>query len=412
MEHLLYLTHRIPFPPNKGDKIRSFHLLRHLNEQYHVHLGTFIDDPDDWQYIDNVTPLCAETYFAKLNPRLARLRSIKGIFANRALTVDYYDDTGLKSWVDKTIQQHKIQKILIFSSAMAQYVMHHHEATRIVDFVDVDSDKWQQYSAKKRWPLSTIYARESKYLLNYERLVANTVDASLFVSQSEAELFKKLVPSAEKKIGHLSNGVDTEYFAPSTATENPYPVDTKAITFTGAMDYWPNVDAVEWFAKNVLPIIRQRHTEAQFYIVGSRPTSQVQALTALPGVHVTGTVPDVRPYLAHAQVVVAPLRIARGIQNKVLEAMAMAKSIVVSPQALEGINADPGREILIATHAEEFAQVVAGLLEKNNLVIGERAREKVLALYGWASNLERIDALMNPPPINTIIQRPTIAENT
>src|SRR5450830_1901821 len=186
--------------------------------------------------------------------------------------------------------------------------------------------------------MSWLYRREGRRLLQYEQQVAAAADVSLFVSRAEAELFRQLAPAAAHKTGFLNNGVDIDYFSPAHRFDNPYPADSQIMVFTGAMDYWPNIDAVQWFAHEVLPAVRQRHPQALFYIVGSRPSAQVLALAALPGVQVTGTVPDIRPYLAHASFAVAPLRIARGIQNKVLEAMAMRMPVLVSAQALEGID--------------------------------------------------------------------------
>jgi sugar transferase (PEP-CTERM/EpsH1 system associated) len=396
VEHLLYLTHRIPYPPNKGDKIRSYHLLKHLAERYHVHLGTFVDDPDDWQHVDKVKQLCAETCFAELKPRLARIRSLGALFANRSLSVDYYRHAGLQAWANRVAKQHGIQRVLVFSSPMAQYAMGLRDTRRVIDFVDIDSDKWRQYAEKKRWPMSRLYAHEATQLLHYEQNVAQAFDASLFVSQPEADLFKRLAPAVQHKVGFFSNGVDTDYFAPSAALENPYADAAAVMVFTGAMDYWPNVDAVQWFAKDIFPAIRHAHPRAQFYIVGSRPSAEVQALSSLPGVRVTGTVPDVRPYLAHAQLAVAPLRIARGIQNKVLEAMAMAKPVIVSPQALEGIAAVPGHEVMLAAEAPQFADAAIKFLQQPDHQLGTRAREKVIAQYGWSSNLARVDALLEP----------------
>jgi sugar transferase (PEP-CTERM/EpsH1 system associated) len=396
MEHLLFLSHRIPYPPNKGDKIRSYHLLKYLTQRYRVHLGTFIDDPDDWKYVESVKPLCAETHFAALNPRTARLRGLKALPMNRALTLDYYDDKGLHAWVKNLLSEQPISRIFVFSSAMAQYAPARQKSRRVIDFVDIDSDKWSQYANQKRWPMSWLYRREASQLLRYERQIAAEFDASLFVSPAEAELFRKLAPESAGKVGFFSNGVDTDYFSPAHDFENPYKSQEQALVFTGAMDYWPNVDAVQWFANEIFPTIRACHCDAHFYIVGSRPTAQVQALQSLPGVRVTGTVPDVRPFLAHARIAVAPLRIARGIQNKVLEAMSMAKPVVVSPQALEGIAAEPGRELLLAENAEQYAAAVSGLLEEPNQAMGRLARDKIEADYGWASNLARVEALLEP----------------
>jgi len=387
VEDLLLLIHRIPYPPNKGDKIRSYHLLKHLALSYRVHLATFVDDPDDWQYVPRVEALCASSHFAKLNPLLARVRSLGALFGNRSLSLDYYRDASTKAWVDQTVGQHKISRVLVFSSAMAQYADAYPGMRRVVDFCDVDSDKWRQYAAQKSWPMNMLYRHEAQQLLAYERRVARDYDAALFVSQPEADLFRQLAPESVNKIGHFNNGVDTDYFSPLPASASPYRPDEQAVVFTGAMDYWPNVDAVQWFANEVFPRLRARFPRLHFYIVGARPSAPVTALGSLPGVTVTGTVPDVRPYILHADVAVAPLRIARGIQNKVLEAMAMASRIVVSPQALEGIDATPGAELMLADGADAFFAAVAALLETRNTTLGPAARRRVETQYSWPSNL-------------------------
>jgi sugar transferase (PEP-CTERM/EpsH1 system associated) len=220
--------------------------------------------------------------------------------------------------------------------------------------------------------------------------VARDYDASLFVSAPEAELFRTLAPESSAKIGHFSNGVDTDYFSPDTGHANPYAAGERALVFTGAMDYWPNVDAVQWFCDEVFPVLRQRVPDLRFYIVGSRPAPAVQALGQREGVTVTGTVPDVRPYIAHAAVAVAPLRIARGIQNKVLEAMAMATAVVVSPQALEGIDAEPGSELLLAEDAPPSPTPSPRCWRAATAPpppsAGPRA-PKYNASYSWSSNL-------------------------
>ena len=392
MEDLLLLIHRIPYPPNKGDKIRSYHLLKHLAQHYRVHLATFVDDEDDWQHVPTVQALCASSYFGKLNPLTGKLRSLAALASTRSLSFDYYRSGEMQAWVDQTMAAHKIGRVLVFSSPMAQYAEAYPAARRVVDFCDVDSDKWRQYAGQKPWPMSWLYRREADTLLAYERHVAATCDASLFVSDPEAQLFRTLAPESAAKIGWFNNGVDTDYFSPERSYERPYAAGERPLVFTGAMDYWPNIDAVQWFATDIFPALLAAHPALRFYIVGARPTAAVSALGQLPGVTVTGTVPDVRPYIHHAEVTVAPLRIARGIQNKVLEAMAMARPMVVSPQALEGIDAAPGSELLLADGAAAFIATLSSLVANPNPALGGAARSKVERQYSWPSNLARIEA--------------------
>jgi sugar transferase (PEP-CTERM/EpsH1 system associated) len=392
VENLLLLVHRIPYPPNKGDKIRSYHLLKHLAQHYRVHMATFVDDEDDWQHVPKVEALCASSHFARLNPLSGRVRSLGALLKGRALSFDYYRNAGVQDWVDQAMAEHKIDKVMVFSSPMAQYAEQYPQARRVVDFCDIDSDKWRQYALQKSWPMSWVYRREADTLLAYERHIAASTDAALFVSEPEADMFRTLAPESDAKIGFFNNGVDTEYFSPERVYERPYGEGERALVFTGAMDYWPNIDAVQWFASDVFPQLLAANPALRFVIVGARPTPAVLALAANPGVTVTGTVPDVRPYIHHAEICVAPLRIARGIQNKVLEAMAMARPVVVSPQALEGIGAVPGRELLLADGAAAFAATLTGLLAQPDASLGAAARAKVESQYSWPSNLARIEA--------------------
>jgi sugar transferase (PEP-CTERM/EpsH1 system associated) len=387
---LLLLVHRIPYPPNKGDKIRSYNLLKHLATKYRVHLATFVDDADDWQHVPAVEAMCASSVFVKLDPMQGKLRSARGLATGKSLSLEYYRNAEMKRWVARTMRERGIARVMTFCSVMAQYAEDFPAARRVIDFCDVDSDKWRQYAEKKKWPMSWVYRHEARSLLDYERQVAASFDASLFVSAPEAELFRTLAPESGAKIGHFSNGVDTEYFSPLRAYDNPYAAGEQALVFTGAMDYWPNVDAVKWFAEHVLPTVREAVPNARFYIVGSRPAPEVLAL-ANEAIVVTGTVPDVRPYLAHCVAAVAPLRIARGIQNKVLEAMAMGRPVVSSREAFEGIEATPGRELIVADTPQEHADSVIALLRSPDTAMGEAARASVERRYSWAAHLSPIE---------------------
>lgn len=393
---LLFLVHRIPYPPDKGDKIRSWHMLRHLATHWRVHLGAFVDDPADWSHVEVLRGACADTCLRPLHPRSGKLRSLAGLVSGEALTLPYYRDAVLERWVQAKLKD-GIDAIVVYSSAMAQFVMDVQGVKRVMDFVDIDSDKWRQYAPTKSWPMSWLYAREGRKLLEWERAVASAFDACLFVSQAEARDFSAMAPESATKVGHFNNGVDTDFFSAERPYESPFPADCIPLVFTGAMDYWPNVDAVTWFAREVLPRVRKEVPRARFYVVGSRPGNAVQALAG-EDVVVTGRVPDVRPYLAHAVVVVAPLRIARGIQNKVLEGMAMGKAVVATPQALEGIAAQPGQEVCVAEDAQAQADLVLRLIRDSaeSRDIGSAARKLVATSYTWAPNLARLESLLSP----------------
>lgn len=391
MKDLLLLVQRCPYPPNKGDKIASWHLLKYLAARYSVHLGTYIDDPHDWQYADVLRRHCASTYLAGLRPGWSKARSLAGFLTGEPLSVAYYRHAGMQRWVNERLAQ-GVDRIVVFSSAMARYVMQATEAIRVMDFVDMDSDKWLQYARASRWPLSWVYRREGRRLLQWERRIAAGFDASLFVTEEEAADFRRRAPESAAKVGVLSNGVDAEYFTPVGDYPDPFAPDGRQIVFTGAMDYRPNIDAVVWFAREALPLIQRQRPDAGFCIVGSRPGPDVRALERLPGVRVTGRVDDVRPYLAHAGVVVAPLRMARGIQNKVIEGMAMARTVVCSPQGHAGISAVDGAEVLVADGPGAFADACLRVLD--GLDLGPAARQRALADYDWDARLARLDGLL------------------
>ncbi|HEB55845.1 MAG TPA: TIGR03087 family PEP-CTERM/XrtA system glycosyltransferase [Gammaproteobacteria bacterium] len=396
-KELLFLVHRIPYPPNKGDKIRSFNMLKHLGRNYRVHVGAFVDDPHDWQYKSALQSLCGELCLLALKPRQRRIASLKGLLTGQPLTLPYYESPAMQKWVDELLARRPIDAAVIFSSPMGRFLENHARADcrRIVDFVDVDSDKWIQYSRSKSWPWSWLYGREGRTLLAYERKLAAEFDASVFVSDEECALFQRLAPEVKERCVGICNGVDTDYFSPERDYPNPYNSAGPTLVFTGAMDYWANIDAVRWFAEKIFSVIRTRVPAAEFYIVGARPAANVRALAGKDGITVTGAVHDIRPYLAHATGVVAPMRIARGIQNKVLEAMAMGLPVLASPEAAEGIKAKPGVDLLVEPALAGFQNSAVALLLGDYQNMGRHARRCACTHYGWEQNLRRLDALLS-----------------
>ncbi len=396
MQDLLFLAHRLPYPPNKGDKIRSWHIFQHLVRHFRVHLGCFIDDDHDRQYIETVAAHCASHRVIRLDKRAAMLRGGLSLLRGGALSIAYFHHRQLQSWVDDTICRYRPAVAFAYCSAMAPYVMTSKAdgMRRIVDMVDVDSDKWRQYAARRRWPLNAAFAREASALLSSERKIARAFDATLFVSEAEADLFRRLAPESVGRVHAVANGVDCDYFDPRRPYDNPYAVGDLPIVFTGAMDYWPNVDAVTWFARQVMPLLAG-HSRLRFFIVGSNPSPLVQALGQDPRITVTGRVPDVRPYLAHAAAAVAPLRVARGIQNKVLEAMAMGRPIVASPAALEGIGPEAAKYLAQAHSPDEFAAAIARILDgKGPAALATAVSACARESYGWGRSFARLDELL------------------
>jgi sugar transferase (PEP-CTERM/EpsH1 system associated) len=308
---------------------------------------------------------------------------------SRPLTVAYFDEPELHHRVRARMTSERFDLALVCSSGMAQYVAPFCNLPKVIQFTDLDSQKWHLYANDSRFPKSLVYRTEADRLLRYERQIARTFDYSMFCSDRELQDFRRLSP--ETPAGCVRNGVDTHYFRPTAE-----PKDPAGLVFTGVMNYRPNVDGVVWFCSEVFPRIRERVPEATFTICGAHPSRSVRALARSPGVRVTGPVADVRPYLARATVAVVPVRIARGLQNKLLEAMAMGLPAVTTTAAHGGLDAAAGRELFVADAATDFASTVVRLLRDSRLrdATGHAARRATETRYGWDKSLARLDEII------------------
>lgn len=402
MDGLLFLSHRIPFPPDKGDKIRVWHILQHLTRCYRVHLGCLVDDPADWAHVPYLRSICASVACFGINrtgfgARVSRAIHVSSrLRPGQPITLGWFYDARLQRWVDETLAAGGINRAFVFCSAMAPYVWHW-KGARVLDMVDIDSEKWRAYAAAgANWPMRAVWTREGRTLLQFERAAALRFDRTLLVTPDECRRFAELAPEVEDRIDWVENGVDLAHFAPNLALDTPFDGRAPAIVFTGRMDYWPNADAAVWFAREVMPKLRVRNPAPRFHVVGANPSPSVmRKLAALPDVHVTGRVTDPRRYMAHAQIVVAPLRVARGIQNKVLEAMAMGRPVVASPQAFEGVRATPGQDLLVADGTDAMAHSVAEVLDGHHPDMGQAARATAVHAYDWSATLRRLDRLLD-----------------
>jgi sugar transferase (PEP-CTERM/EpsH1 system associated) len=398
MPDLLFLAQRLPYPPTKGEKIRAFHDLKYLARWYDVYLGCLIDDPEDLQYIDTLRAMCRDVYVGRINRRVGRVASLRGLLTGEALSVTYFRDHGLTHWVRSVVETIRPAVTFVYSSNMAPLVLDLPRAGKlVVDLVDVDSEKWRAFAETTKGPMGFVYRREWRKIADLERRIAREADLSAFVSGAEAGLFATQHPDCAERIRGVSNGVDHRYFDPALDHPAVYDTTRPNYVFTGTMDYPPNADAVTWFATDILPLIQRSAPQAQFHIVGSNPSADVLKLARLDGVFVTGRVPDVRPYIAHATAGVAPMRIARGIQNKVLEAMAMARPVVLTSGALEGIEADPATETILADAAEPFAAACLRMATtQDGVAIGAAARRRIIQDYDWDATLRRFDDILRP----------------
>jgi sugar transferase (PEP-CTERM/EpsH1 system associated) len=424
---ILYIAHRIPYPPNKGDKIRSFNEIKYLSTNHEVDLACLADNPADLKYVNELRTYCKRVCVMPLNRTARKLRSMTSLIGKKPLSVGYFYSYALQRTIGHWLSTNAYDAIICFSSPMADYLFHSpyfasrlsaQPATRnaqsnklatrnlelgtpklIMDFCDVDSDKWLQYSSRCPFPFNLVYRIENRRLLNYEKKINFHFDQSVFVSQQEADLFYRLCPET-RNVSVIPNGVDSEYFSPKPNKPNepnkPKQPNKPLLLFTGAMDYYANVDGVTWFCNEIFPMIKRDFPESQFCIVGSNPHPRVKDLANHDSVRVTGFVEDIRLYYQTADVCVIPLRLARGVQNKVLEAMAMAKPVVTTTRAIEGIHAIPEEHVLIEDTGPSFSGAVSNLLKNQDLGtrLGARARAFVKANYAWPTHMKKFETLL------------------
>lgn len=393
MATVLFLAHRIPYPPNKGDKIRSWNFLKRLGEHHRVHVGFYVDSKRDMEHIPRLREMFASVEFVEVSPLWQKVRSLLGLITGKSLTESAYPFGELRRYYEELKSKEKIDCIVLFSAATAPIVLPVEDSRLITDLVDVDSEKWRSYSKQSSWPFSWIYEREARKLSQFEADLADASDVSLLVSQDEVEVFKRRNSHVADKVVSVRNGVDINQFNPALF---PNSQEVGRVLFSGAMDYQPNLEAVEWFVENVWTQIRQAHENAIFVIAGGPFTSRTKKLERVEGVTVLGYVDDMAETIATAQVVVAPLQTARGIQNKVLEALSMAKPVVATSLANEGINAVDGKELLVADEAGQFAEHVNSLLsgQTNCETYREAGRALVVRNFSWERSFEELNQMI------------------
>ena len=386
MGDILFLAHRVPFPPDRGDKIRSHHLLKGLAKIAPVHVATFGETAQDMAQKGELKQI-AKSHALIERRRPLWLSGIEAILTGKPVSLAAFEDLALGNYVRRTLRDHRIDTIFVFSGQMGQYVPDRFSGRVIVDLCDVDSAKFEAYAeaGQRKW----INAREGRLMSRVEAALVRRADTTLLISDNEADLLRSRVGKArDLDIRALGNGIDARFFDPDTVGLQPdlEEGEDPQLVFTGQMDYAPNVAAVEWVIAEVMPRLRQRYSRARFHIVGRAPGEALRSRHGESGVRVWGEVDDVRPFLKSADLVVAPLLIARGVQNKVLEAMAMAKPVLLTKEAATGIDAEDGKHFIVSrAEGPAFVSQIDRLFTDRQCAhrLGEAARKFVVEKMGW-----------------------------
>jgi sugar transferase (PEP-CTERM/EpsH1 system associated) len=399
---LVFLCQRLPYAPTKGERIQSYNILRHLARRYRVFVGTFIDDPFDAAHVDDVRAMAEDVHVANVTRVAAFFRGLAGWLTGQPASFSVFRSRSLGRWLDEIEAAQKPIAVVAHSSNVSTYAVDRFgrkgtaKPARILHFSDVDSEKFASYARNARGFRRMLFKREAALVRREEIRLGLGADAVGFVSDEETELFRSIPGTSDIEVFTMPNGVDTAVFDPCRYPQSPFRKSGPTLMFTGAMDYPPNIEAVAWFGKDVLPGIRAHFPEVRFMIVGSNPTASVKRLTRDASVIVTGRVESTAAYLAHADIAVAPLRVARGVQNKVLEAMAMARPVVASDAALTGISAVPGEHVFRASSPHEWIETCTALLghPAKALETGARARTLVEGRHAWPVHLATLDRLL------------------
>jgi sugar transferase (PEP-CTERM/EpsH1 system associated) len=390
---VLYLVHRTPYPPDKGDRIRAYHLLRFLSRHAAVHLATLADEPADAATYSALRECCERVEVIPVGRYSRWLWALASLARGRTVSEGAFRSSPLRALVRRWARETRYHACLASASSLAPY-LHLSElqgVPAVVDLMDCDSQKWFDYAAASRGPLAWLYHTEGRRLRRLEQELPTRARALTVVSDVEAEICRRFAPDSPLHV--IRNGVDLDYFRPVACPREP------ACVFVGALDYRPNVDGACWFCDEVWPTLHKARPEAKLYLVGRRPAPAVRRLAGRPGVELVGQVPDVRPFLARAAVSVAPLRLARGVQNKVLEALAMARPTVASPPSLAGLRARPGTHLLAATTPDEWVAAVLRLLDDEGLArqLGAAGRRYTEEHHCWERCLEPFRSLLSLP---------------
>jgi sugar transferase (PEP-CTERM/EpsH1 system associated) len=386
---IFFVCQRVPFPPDRGDKITTFNEVRHLSSAHEVHVFCLGDGVRDLDNISGLNAYAKSVTAVPMSGWASKLRALRALVTGKPLSVAAFAEARLHSAIRRKFDELRPDLIMVYSCNVAQYAEHFADVPRIMQFAELDSSRWGQYAERSRIPLKWIYAIEHRRFFAYERHIGRSFSHALVCAEIEKREFEQLLPGVAVSL--VGNGVDLEYFRPAGRAKQP-----GSIVFTGVMDYLPNVDAVVWFCDQIFPIVLSKIPTANFVICGRRPSPPVRRLAERRGVSVTGRVPDTRPFLDAAQVFVAPLRMARGVQNKVLEALAMGLPCVASTAAWGGTVLAKGEGILAADDPQDFADQVVRLLREDDFraEMARKARAAAETHYRWDRQMAQLDQVI------------------
>lgn len=400
MGEILFLAHRMPFPPDRGDKIRSCHVLRHLAKLAPVHVATFAESDKDFAQEPQLAALAASHCLVRrIKP--VPLAGVEALLKRRPVSLTAFHSDRLAAYVRSVLASRSVDTIYVFSGQMGQYIPDDFTGRVILDFVDVDSAKFDAYAAGGTGPRAWLDAREGRLLRAEEARLARRADVSLLVSDEEAALFAaRLSPTdrAACDVRALRNGIDSQRFDPNTVQPEPRLLDCSGprLIFTGQMDYAPNIAAAQRAIERLMPLIRAVMPDATFHVVGRNPPEALLALNGVNGSRVWGEVDDIRTWLAGADLALVPLELARGVQNKALEAMAMCLPVVLTPSAATGIGASHGQHLIVADDDDALAKAVLTLARdpKQAGLVGQQARAHVVGTLSWQATMAPLAAML------------------
>ncbi len=387
---VLFACHRLPFPPKRGGKIRPFNIIRHLSGQGHqVTVLTLARSAAEIAEGQGLNEYCERVVVGQVGPAAAAFQMVGRLATTLPSSFGYFYSRSLHQQAARLAADENFDLVFVHCSSAAQYVRCVSGVPSVIDFGDMDSQKWKDYRSFKPFPLNMGYGLEAIKLLREEKRLARQFDLSTCTTRMELETLDDY--RAAQKTAWFPNGVDAEFFEP---TLEPY--DPNGVCFIGRMDYYPNQQAMLEFCRSVYPELRKRRPEITLTIVGAEPSREILRLGELPGVTVTGTVPDVRDYVRRAAVTVAPLQIARGTQNKILESMAMGVPVVCSTLASRGVDAVPGEHLVVADSSNEWVEAILGLLEapERRQELAEAGRNRVLSNHSWSASMQKLDGIL------------------